>query len=54
MGRKRIEDLHPHYRTVRQCLQWGLKSNRISDKNHAMRDALHLLGFREEDISEIS
>lgn len=53
----KIEDMHPHYKTVLQTLRHGLEileNDQLSDKDkvsrtkHQIKDAMHLLGYTEE------
>lgn len=53
----KIEDMHPHYRTVLQALRHGLdvlENKELSDKEkvsrakHQIKDAMHLLGYTEK------
>jgi DNA-binding MltR family transcriptional regulator len=54
---EKIEDLHPHYKTVLQELRYGLEvlenkefsdKEKISRAKHQIKDAIHLLGYTEE------
>ena len=53
----KIEDMHPHYKTVLQALRHGLEileNKELSDKDkvsrakHQIKDAMFLLGYTEE------
>jgi|LSQX01.2.fsa_nt_gb hypothetical protein len=53
----KIEDMHPHYKTVLQALRYGLEileNDNLSDKEkvsrakHQIKDTMCLLGYTEE------
>jgi hypothetical protein len=53
----KIEEMHPHYKTVLQALRYGLEileDKQISDKEkvsrakHQIKDAMFLLGYTEK------
>ena len=58
---KRIEDLHPHYKTVLQALRYGLEILRsdLTDKEkvdraeHQIKDAMHILGYTDDLVKPI-
>ncbi len=54
---EKIEEMHPHYKTVLQALRYGLEilekkelsdKEKVSKAKHQIKDAMHILGYTDK------